>query len=66
MQQIKSIFPCDSCNKVAPADLVDLHSIRILKEEQFALCSDQTGDGVNHFSISTRQSGDLFEVDQSV
>lgn len=39
-----------------PADLVDFHSIRILKEEEFAFCSDQTGDGVNHFSISTRLS----------
>lgn len=38
------------------ADLVDLHGVRVLKEEEIALRSDQAGDGVNHSSIFTRLS----------
>lgn len=40
------------------ADLVDLHGVRVLKEEEIALRSDQAGDGVNHSSIFTRLSWD--------
>lgn len=61
------LFICDCCNisdllfNIFTTHLVDLHSIRTLKEEELALCSDQTGNGVDHFSISTRLSWDLFK-----
>lgn len=32
-------------------DLVDLHRVGILQQQEFALGSDQAGDGVNHFCV---------------
>lgn len=45
--------------KKLKAYLVDLHSVRVLEDEEFALRSDQASDGVNHFSISPGLSWDL-------
>lgn len=42
------------------AYLVDFHGIGVLEEEQLALCSDQAGDGLDHFSISGL-SWDLYQ-----
>lgn len=44
------------------ADLVDLHSVRVLQKEDFSLRSDQTGNGVDHSHISARLSWDLFFI----
>ena len=44
---------------------VDLHSVGVLQQQEFAPPSDQTGDGVDHLSVSTGPSWDLFKQDKS-
>ena len=61
-QQVKGVCHRNSRNilfNMFTANLVDLHSIGALEEEEFALCSDQTGKGVDHFSPSNGLSWDL-------
>lgn len=48
------------CSKSC-ADLVDLYSVRVLQEEEFAFPSGYTGNGVEHFIMSSRLSWDLWK-----
>lgn len=41
------------------ADLVDLHSVRVLQDEELALCPDQTGDGVDRLAVLAGLRWDL-------
>lgn len=40
-------------------DLVDLHSVRILHDEEFTLCPDQTGDGLDQLGVLAMPCWDL-------
>lgn len=50
---------CIHHNDCSEADLVDLHSVGILHEQEFTLCPDQSGDRVDQFGILAGLCWDL-------